>query len=375
MLRVFSRYGFGSLAEHLGLGGWTRPPSTAGAGARRGERLRRAFEELGPAYVKLGQMLSTRGDILPPDIVAALEKLQDQVAPFPYEQVLAVLEAELGAPLERHFQSIDPTPMAAASLGQVHPAVLANGNPVVIKVQRPGVREAVELDLQVLQGLASLAARRTAFGRSYDLVGVAREFATMLRGELDYVQEGRNAERFRLHFADDPAIHFPGVCWEQTTGRVLTLERVGGLRITDRESMLQQGISPAQVAGRLAGAIFRMVLSEGFFHADPHPGNLFVTPAGGITFVDMGMVGELTPAMRENIIDYVIGVVTKDTDLVVEAILRMGVISRPADMAGLRRDCDRLREKYGEVPIREVSLGPALRETLTIARKYQISFP
>lgn len=357
------------------MGAWARPAGEGTPGVRRGERLRLAFEELGPAYIKLGQMLSTRGDILPPDIVGALEKLQDQVAPFPYTQVLAVLEAELGAPLERHFQSIDPAPIAAASLGQVHPALLADGSPVVIKVQRPGVRDAVELDLQVLQGLAALAARRTAVGRSYDLVGVAREFAAMLRGELDYVQEGRNAERFRQDFQGEPEIHFPGVCWEQTTRRVLTLERVGGLRITDREGMLQEGIPPATVAQRLAGAIFRMVLTHGFFHADPHPGNLFVTPAGGITFVDMGMVGELTPAMRENIIDYVIGVVSKDTDLVVEAILRMGVISRPADMAGLRRDCDRLREKYGEVPMREAALGPALRETLAMARKYQISFP
>lgn len=376
VLRVFSRYGFGSLIEHVGLAGLARTASAqAEPRAGRGERLRRAFEELGPAYVKLGQMLSTRGDILPPDIVAALERLQDQVSPFAYDQVLSALEAELGAPLERHFQSIEPVPVAAASLGQVHEAVLTDGRPVVIKVQRPGVREQVDLDLQVLEGLARLAARRTGWGRSYDLPGVAREFGAMLRGELDYRQEGQNAERFAAAFADEPAIRFPGVCWEQTTGRVLTLERVGGLRITDREGMRQRSIAPAHVAQRLAGAIFRMVLREGFFHADPHPGNLFVGTDGGIIFVDMGMVGELTPAMRENIIDYVIGVVAKDTDLVVEAILRMGIISRPADMAGLRRDCDRLRQKYGEVPIREVQLGPALRETLVMARKYQISFP
>jgi len=373
---VLTRYGFGSLVEHLGAGGAAQP---AGAGAEeragRGERLRRALEELGPAFVKLGQMLSTRGDILPPDIVGALERLQDRVAPFPFEQVMAVLEAELGAPVDSRFRWIDPVPVAAASLGQVHGAALIDGRPVVIKVQRPGVREQVELDLQVLQGLAALAARRTAWGRSYDLPGVAREFAAMLRGELDYRQEGRNADRFRASFADDPLVGFPGVCWEHTTGRVLTLERVGGLRITDLDSMRKQGISPAQVAQRLAGAIFRMVLQDGFFHADPHPGNLFIGPGGSIIFVDMGMVGELSPAMREHIIDYVIGVVAKDTDLVVEAILSMGVITRPANMAALRRDCDRLRRKYGEVPIREVQLGPALRETLALARKYEITFP
>lgn len=376
VLRVLSRYGFGSLLEHLGLGGLVRTSgANPGEFGGRGERLRRAFEELGPAFVKLGQMLSTRGDLLPPDVAGALERLQDQVAPFPYAQALAALEAELGAPLDRHFQAIEPIPVAAASLGQVHEAVLADGRPVVIKVQRPGVREQVELDLQVLQGLAALAARRTGWGRTYDLPGVAREFAAMLRGELDYRQEGRNAERFRQSFADDPVVSFPAVCWEQTTERVLTLERVGGLRITDREGMLRQGIRPALVAQRLAGAIFRMVLKDGFFHADPHPGNLFVGPDGGIIFVDMGMVGELSPAMRENIIDYVIGVVAKDTDLVVEAILRMGMIRRPANLSGLRRDCDRLRVRYGEVPIREVQLGPALRETLAIARKYDITFP
>ncbi|HWI60314.1 MAG TPA: AarF/ABC1/UbiB kinase family protein [Symbiobacteriaceae bacterium] len=374
VLRVFSRYGFGWLADHMGLGGPARPTPEEQRGGR-GERLRRAFEELGPAYVKLGQMLSTRGDLLPADIVTALERLQDQVSAFPYEQALALIEGELGAPLERHFRWIEPVPIAAASLGQVHEAVLADGRPVVIKVQRPGVREQVELDLQVLQGLAALAARRTGWGRSYDLPGVAREFAGMLRAELDYRQEGRNADRFRQHFADESMVRFPEVIWEQTTGRVLTLERVGGLRITDREGMRRQGTNPGAVAQRLAGAIFRMVLRDGFFHADPHPGNLFVGEGGQLIFVDMGMVGELTPAMRENIIDYVIGVVTKETDLVVDAILRMGMISRPADMAGLRRDCDRLRQKYGEVPIRDVQLGPALRETLAMARRYEISFP
>ncbi|HLN60747.1 MAG TPA: AarF/UbiB family protein, partial [Symbiobacteriaceae bacterium] len=276
VLRVFTRYGFGSLVDHLGLSrlrSWNRPADEGPAG--RGERLRRAFEELGPAFVKLGQMFSTRADLLPPDITAALERLQDQVAPFPFEQARVLLEEELGA-LDQHFASIDPEPVAAASLGQVHQAVLKGGRPVVIKLQRPGVAEQVALDLEVLQRLASLAARRTHWGRLYDLPGAAAEFAAMLRGELDYQQEGRNAERFRANFAGDPEIRFPAVHWEQTTGRVLTLERVGGLRVTDREAMRRTGIDPAAVAQRLAGALFRMVLRDGFFHADPHPGNLFV---------------------------------------------------------------------------------------------------
>jgi ubiquinone biosynthesis protein len=376
VLRVFSRYGFDNLAEHLGLARLRRRGRPDG-GERggRGERLRRAFEELGPAFVKLGQMLSTRADLLPPDIVTALERLQDQVAPVPFSEILEVLEAELGAPLERHFASIDPQPVAAASLGQVHNAVLPDGHPVVIKVQRPGVAEQVELDLEVLQSIARLAARRTQVGRTYDLPAVAAEFAAMLRAELDYAQEGRNAERFRANFAGEPAVSFPAVHWEQSSGRVLTLERVGGLRVTDREGMKQAGIDPAQVSARLAGALFRMVLRDGFFHADPHPGNLFVAATGGIIFVDMGMVGELAPAMQQNVVDYVLGVVTKDSDQVVQAIMRMGVLPRPFDVSGLRREVEHLQHKYGEVPLRQVQLGPALRDTLTMVRRFHIAFP
>ena len=375
VLRVFTRYGFGSLVDHLGLSrlrSWNH--TAAGGPAGRGERLRRAFEELGPAFVKLGQMLSTRADLLPPDITQALERLQDQVAPFPFEQARLLLEEELGA-LDQHFASIDPEPVAAASLGQVHQAVLKDGRPVVIKLQRPGVAEQVALDLEVLQRLAVLAARRTHWGRLYDLPGAAAEFAAMLRGELDYRQEGRNAERFRANFAAEPAVRFPAVHWEQTAGRVLTLERVGGLRVTDRESMRRAGIDPAAVAQHLAGALFRMVLRDGFFHADPHPGNLFVSPAGEIIFVDLGMVGELNQAQQQNVVDYVLGVVTKDSDQVVQAILRMGMVPRPLDLRGLRREVEHLQHKYGEVPMKQVQFGPALRDTLAMARQFHISFP
>lgn len=376
VLRVLSRYGFGFLTEHLGLARFPLPGREArGDHPGRGERLRQALEELGPAFVKLGQMVSTRADIIPPDIVHALEHLQDQVAPVPFGQIAAVLEAELGAPLENHFRQIDPEPVAAASLGQVHRAVLADGRTAVVKVQRPGVADQAELDLEVLQRLAALAYRRTHWGRSYDLPGVAREFAAMLRRELDYQQEGRNAERFRANFADDPMIGFPAVYWDLTTTRVLALEEVGGLRATDREGLAQAGIKPGDVAGRLAFAIFRMVLRDGFFHADPHPGNLFVGPDGSLIFVDAGMVGELTPAMRTNVIDYVLGVVTKDSDKVVQAILRMGLIRGSPNLTALRRDVERLQQKYGEVPLREVQLGPALRDTLGMARKFDIAFP
>lgn len=374
--RVFSHHGLGFLAEALGLArlrlwGPTTPHTQGG----RGERLRRAFEELGPAFVKLGQMLSTRTDLLPPDVTVALERLQDQVAPFPSEQVRQVLEEELGAPPEQLFRSFGPEPIAAASLGQVHQAILPDGRDVVVKIQRPNVTEIVALDLHVLQTLAATAARRSKTARSYDLPGIAREFAQMLRGELDFEQEGRNAERFRENFKGDPTVSFPAVHWDYTTRRVLTLERVEGLRVNDREGLRKAGIQPETVASNLAGAIFRMGLRDGFFHADPHPGNLFAGAGGRVIFVDMGMVGELTPAMRQNVVEYVLGVVGRDPDRVVQALLGMGLVGRPRSTAALRAEVERLQHQYGEVPLGQMEFGPALRDTMAMARRFEMVFP
>ncbi|MFZ5828000.1 MAG: ABC1 kinase family protein [Bacillota bacterium] len=381
VLRVLSRYGFGYLAGAVGLGGLA-PAGPAGRGSR-GERLRAALQELGPAFVKLGQMLSIRSDLLPPDVIASLERLQDQVEPVPFEAIRSVLEEEFGGPLEGRFRQVERVPLAAASLGQVHAAVLPDGQQVVLKVQRPGVAEQVELDLHVMLALADLAHRRTRFGRRYQLPAIAREFAAMLRAELDYVQEGQNADRFRANFAGDETVRFPQVYWEHTTPRVLTLERVGGLRVVDGAELRvvdgaelrEAGIEPGVLAGRLAGALFKMAMRDGFFHADPHPGNLFVEPDGTLVFVDMGMVGELTPAMRDHVVEYVVGVVTNDPDRVVEAILHMGMLSRIRRRAELRVEVERLQRKYGELPLKEIEVVPALREMMDLVRRFEIGFP
>ncbi len=375
VIRIFSRYGFGYLVAQLGLSRFGGHLPTAGPIPGRGERLRAALQELGPAFVKLGQMLSIRSDLLPPDIIASLARLQDQVDPVPFPVIRQVVEEELGGPIEERFQSITPEPLAAASLGQVHAATLVTGEEVVLKIQRPGVSSQVELDLHLLQSLAEIAQRRTRWGRRLQLPTVAREFAHMLRQELDYIREGENAERFRSNFAGDPLVYFPAVYWEQSTARLLTLERVGGLRVTDREALKAAGISPHDVAQRLAGALFQMAMRDGFFHADPHPGNLFVGPVGRMIFVDMGMVGELTPWMRKSVVDYVLGVVSGDTDRVVEAILQMGMLPRGANRTALRREVERLQRKYGEIPLKEIEVGTALRELMDLARRFEIGFP
>jgi ubiquinone biosynthesis protein len=370
--RVLGAHGFGLVASLMApKGHWLLPRPKEG----RGERLRDAMEELGPAFIKLGQMLSTRADLLPPDIVMALERLQDQVKPIPYAQIAAVIEAELGQPPEIIFQQISTEAIATASIGQVHEVLLQDGRPAVIKVQRPGVVEQIEIDLHVLERLANLVASRTQFGATYDLPGVVREFGAMLRGELDYRLEAQNAERFRTNFAGDPQVRFPEVYHDYSTARVLTLEQIHGLRVTDLVGLKNAQINPSDVAQRLAGAIFQMVLRDGFVHADPHPGNLFVLPDGVVGFVDCGMVGELTPAMRNNVVDYVLGVVSGDSDQVVQAIIQMGVVQQRYNSVHLRQAVERLQQKYGNIPLKQVKFGPALQETLALARSFSIRFP
>lgn len=364
MIQVLTRYGFGQILGRRG------PDGDAVA---RGRRLRLALQELGPTFIKLGQLLSLRSDLLPPDVVAELERLQDQVEAFPYARVHAMVAGELGPP-EQHFRYFSEAPVAAASLGQVHYAVRLDGRPVAVKVQRPGIAEHVELDLAALQVLARLLGR-TPFGRIYDFPAVLREFGETIRQELDYEQEGANAERFAAAFAGDSTCRFPAVHRDLTTRRVLTLEWLEGIRVTDVAALREAGIDRRKLAQTFADAIFRMVLRDGFFHADPHPGNLLVDRDGTLLFLDLGQIGELSPSMRENAVEYVVGVVTHDSHRVVEAILAMGALGRPELLPQLRRDADRIQRKYAEVPLRQVEFGPALREVLRMAFKYQITFP
>ncbi len=381
IIQVFAAHGFGYIIDQLGLSRYVpfRERVFRKEGRRdrfsRGARLRLALEELGPTFVKLGQVLSTRSDLVPADIVEELEKLQDEVPPFSLEEVRRQIESELGGDLDQIFASFDEKPLAAASLGQVHRASLPDGSQVVVKVQRPGITRQIRTDVEILYLLARLARRHSAWGQMYDFVEMVEEFEVTITDELDYTTEGRNADRFRRNFGDDPDIYIPRVFWDYTTKRVLTMERVHGVKLSFLEEIERRGYNKTLIARRLARAIYEQVLIHGFFHADPHPGNVFVAEGERIVFMDFGMVGRLSPELRDRLIDFVIGVTSRSTELVVEAILKMGIVGEDTDLARLKRDVSRLQEKYYEAPLSEVELGVALNELLVLAYKYQIRIP
>lgn len=373
--RILLRHGFGSLLEmarpRRGLFRWPGPPG-APPPARH---LCLALEELGPTFIKLGQILSTRSDLIPPAYVAELVRLQDRVAPFPFAQVRRQVEGELGAPLERLFATFEETPLAAASLSQVHAATLPTGEEVVVKVQRPGIQEVIALDLDILRRLARLLEQRLPQAELYDPCGIVEEFAYTLNGELDFVREGRNAERFRRNFSDFPYLYIPRVYWERSTRRVLTLERVRGIKIDDIAGLEAAGLDRHRVALHATEVVMQEVFEDGFFHADPHPGNFFVMPGELIAAIDFGMVGRLSRKLREDLVRLLAVAVRLDTEGLVEQLLRMSLVEQGVDRVGLRQDLEHLLQRYAGRPLKEIRTREIMEEAMPIAFRRRLRLP
>lgn len=339
------------------------------------QHVRLALEELGPTFVKLGQLLSTRPELLPPAYVAELALLQDSLSPVPEPVIRQVLETELAGPLESLFATFDLTPLASASIGQAHAATLLDGTEVVVKVRRPGATEQIEVDLEILQNLAAQADRRWVEAADYDLPGLAEEFARTLRGELDYLAEGRNAERFAENFATDAGVHIPKVYWETTTSRVLTLERLRGYKVSDLDGLDAAGIDRPALAAHATRVVAQMIFDDGFFHADPHPGNLFIEPDGRIGLIDFGMVGVVDSELRERLGLLLVALARKDAHRAAAALAKLSRSAAPVDLRELSADLAPVIELYDGKPLAEISVGKMIRELLAVLRRRHLQLP
>ncbi|TQL48087.1 putative unusual protein kinase regulating ubiquinone biosynthesis (AarF/ABC1/UbiB family) [Homoserinimonas aerilata] len=327
--------------------------------------------DLGGLMIKVGQFMSSRLDVLPTEITSELEGLQDEVPPADFAEVRTLAETDLGVPLERAFSFFDPSPIAAASLGQVHRARLSPADAelmgfadVVVKIQRPGIDAIVAVDLAALRKVAGWLNRVAAISRRVDLPALVKEFAAVSMEEIDYLHEGANAERFAENFSDNPGVRAPTVVWERSTRRVLALSDVAAIKINDRESLIAAGIDPAAVAVGLSSAMFDQLFVHGFFHADPHPGNIFVTPhspaAGGpatgwaLTFVDFGMMGEVPDTLKSGLQRLVIAVAARDSQGLVSSIRAMGMLLPSAESAPLERALGELFDRFGGLGFAEL---------------------
>ena len=378
---ILARHGLGWLAIQLRLGGlipfhWgllghprrKEPYSKA-------EHMRMALEDLGTTFIKLGQILSTRPDLIPPEYITEFSKLQDSAPPFSYPQVAEVIQNELGNPPEKIFKTFDVQPRASASIGQVHNARLQDGTPVVVKVQRPGVENLVERDLEVLSDLARLAEEHTTLGVNYDITGWIEEFAFILRNELDYTREGHNADRIRNNFSSDKRLYVPRIFWEFTTKRVLTMEEISGIKINDIESLDKAGLDRHLIAENCAHIVLTMAYEYGFFHADPHPGNFFVLPEGTIGLIDYGMVGRLDENLQLSLLRMDMALIRKDADRLVDELMSLGVAKVSVKRNVLKRDIDHMIYRFYDLSLKEDMAVQAFNELVAIALHHRLQLP
>lgn len=397
---VLVRHGFGEVVARLGL---ARPKGTpdveptkgiaaeepSGTAkndrverdrrqAKIGVRLRRVLEDLGPSFVKLGQIASTRADLLPAEIIAELKKLQDAVPPVPFDDIRAQVERSLGVELEEIFESVDPEPLAAASVAQVHRAVLRLGEElrdVVLKVQRPGAASTIASDLDLLHMLATLIERTIPETRTYSPTGLVQQFDRAIHDELDFTVEAENARRFTRNFAEIPSIRFPSVYREASSNRVITLEFFDGLKL---EEAVAQGASRQAIAHTAIQTMVKQIFEDGFFHADPHPGNVVVmgdheNPVLGL--IDLGMVGRLSPALRDATVDLMMAAIRADHDAIADAMYAIGTPRRRVDMAAYRAEMAIIADRYLGKSMAELDASCLVRDLVRVATTYGLEIP
>jgi ubiquinone biosynthesis protein len=386
IVRVLAAHGLSQLTSAFDIRARLRRAVVGGLAAEADEtvirgrsvraiHVRTAMQELGPTFIKLGQILSTRSDILPDEYIGELRKLQDNVPPAPRDEIRRLIESEFGAPTEILFRSMETEPLAAASIGQVYAGVLHDGREVVVKVQRPGIQRVIEEDLSILADIARVSSSRVAMIQRADAIGFVAEFAWTLRAELDFVREGRNADALRAGLVGVAGIRIPEVIWDLTTPRVLTLERLEGVRIDRRDQLVADGYDPAQLVYRLADALATQIFKLGLYHADPHPGNFIVLGDGSIALLDFGQVGTIDDRLRERLLLLALACAERDPTRIVDEMSMLGAVPSGWDRRGMERDIAHLITRYVGAPLREIPIADAVDDIMMMIHKHGVRLP
>nr|WP_243240040.1 MULTISPECIES: AarF/ABC1/UbiB kinase family protein [Romboutsia] len=339
-----------------------------------GEKIRRAFEELGPTYVKLGQILSTRKDLLDQDIIDELSLLRDSVEPFDTDIAKEIFKEEIGLDIEKVFNEFNPNPIGAASIGQVYEAKLQNGEDVIIKIQRPNIESRIKSDLEILKGMV-LAFKDSNKHSSIDVIQIIEEFQTQLMRELDYNFEAINAMKFRKMFENSREVYIPKIYGEFTTKKVLVMEKIIGIKLNDAEKIKELNWDTKIISDIGIKSLFKQVFEYGFFHADPHPGNIFVVSQNTISYIDFGMVGIVDRNTLNALNEIAVALVEKNVDRVIYILTEMDVINNEVDIIGLRQDLLYLIHYYYDVPIEKINISDIMNEVFRFFRRYKVSIP
>ncbi|MEI7856374.1 MAG: AarF/ABC1/UbiB kinase family protein [Methanomicrobiales archaeon] len=378
IMDVLGQYGFSIGLEKLfpGRAGFRLPSSgKAPEASTVYERMRLTLEDLGPTFVKFGQIMSTRTELLPPELIEELKKLQDHAKPIPFSEVRAVIE-ENSPDIFDWFSEIDETPVASASIGQVHRAVLKDGTTVAVKIQRPGIPEIIEMDVTILKSLAERIETVFPETRVYNPSGMVDDFAHQIVKELDYTREARNVDRMSRNFRDEPGIRFPKIYWEFTTPKMMVMEFIEGVRIDDPEAITEMGFDPHEIGVRGFHAYLKMIFEDGFFHGDPHPGNLVVTPEGDIVFLDFGIVGILRPEKRQNFINLLFALVTDDIEMMLRSLEGFGIVIAEEDREALRDDLYIMMHDFGGGDaVSQLNFHLVVTELTESMRRYRLKVP
>ncbi len=337
------------------------------------QRLRMALADLGPTFIKLGQVLSTRPDLVPIDLVKELEKLQDKVPSFPSDEAMKIVSAQLNKPISEIFLSFSEQPMAAASIAQVHRATLLNGQPVAVKIQRPKIRNIIETDISILYDLANLVEKYFPESELYNPKAIVDEFAKTIRSELDFVREGRNIDRFRNYFRNDATLYLPVVYWETTTSSILTMEYIDGIKISEIDFSQRKDLDRKILARNGALATLKMIFELGLFHADPHPGNIFILKNNVLAPLDFGMVGRLDEQTRVYLQNLLSAIVERNIDKIIKIFIEAEVIDETKDTRLLRFDLNDFIDTYYGIPLNQLEIAKLFGDLIEVLRRHRIT--